>query len=335
MRCKAVVCEELGPPEMLKFRDVEVGKPHRGQVLLEVKAIGLNFPDSLIITGKYQFKPSLPFSPGGECSGIVREVGEGVKDFKVGQRVTAMLGWGAMSEFVVVDAFKLIPVPDEVAFEVAAAFNMTYGTTIHAFRQRAKLQPGETVLVLGASGGVGLAAVDLAKAMGAKVIAAASSDEKLEVCRQFGADHCINYSNENLRDKIKEITQNNGVDVVYDPVGDKFAEPAIRSLAWNGRYLVIGFAGGEIPRIPLNLYLLKSGAAVGVFWGAFTSREPEKHLENTQMLLKMLAEKKINPLVTQTYSLQDSGKAIRDMMERRVKGKAVIIPRLSSSNSNL
>lgn len=323
--CKAVVVREHGPPEKLVFEDVGVEDPGAGEVLLETRAVGLNFPDTLIIQGKYQFQPAMPFSPGGEMSGVVRAVGEGVKSVKVGDRVAAMTGWGAMREFVTVEAAKVFKVPEGVDDATASGMMMTYGTTMHAFRQRGNLKAGETVLVLGAAGGVGLSAVDVAKAMGATVIAAASSADKLAVCKEYGADHLINYTTEDLRKRVKEITGGQGVDVIYDPVGDKFGEPCVRSLGWNGRYLVIGFAGGEIPKIKTNLLLLKSAAIVGVFWGAFTSREPENFAENTALLFKWIAQGKLRPLVTQTYALADSAKAIRDMMDRKIKGKAVIL----------
>ncbi|CAK9003078.1 Quinone oxidoreductase-like protein 2 homolog [Durusdinium trenchii] len=325
MKANAVVCHKHCAPEDLVFEPIDVPEPGKGQVLVQVKAAGLNYPEVLIIQGKYQFQPPHPFVPGGEAAGIVKKVGPGVKGLSEGDHVAVMTGWGAFAEMVVLEEFRCVKISKDVDFATASGTLMTYGTTIHAFRQRANLQKGETVLVLGAAGGVGTAAVDIAKAMGATVIAAASTDEKLELCKQLGADHVINYSKENLRERLKEITNNDGVDVVYDPVGDKYAEPAIRSLAWRGRYLVIGFAAGDIPKIPLNLALLKGSAIVGVFWGAFTSREPELHQENTNILLDLIAKGVLKPQVTQTYPLASAGQAIRDMMNRKVKGKAVLL----------
>mmetsp|Transcript_15298 Transcript_15298/g.29660 ORF Transcript_15298/g.29660 Transcript_15298/m.29660 type:complete len:338 (+) Transcript_15298:143-1156(+) len=322
---RGIVVDKFCTPEDLKVGDLKLQEPGKGQVLVNVKCAGVNFPDVLIIQGKYQFKPTMPFAPGGECSGVIAKTGPGVSNFKVGDRVTCMTGWGAFAEQVVAPESKLVKVPDAVDDATASGIMMTYGTTIHAFMQRADLKAGETVLVLGAAGGVGIAAVDIAKAMGATVIAAASTPEKLEVCRSYGADYLINYSKEDLKERVREITKGRGVDVVYDPVGDKFAEPAIRSLAWKGRYLVIGFAGGQIPRIPLNLALLKGAAIVGVFWGAFTEKEPQLHRQNIELLLDWVSQGKLRPLVTQTYPLQEAGRALRDLMERKVTGKAVVI----------
>ncbi|GBG34562.1 Quinone oxidoreductase-like protein 2-like [Hondaea fermentalgiana] len=322
---RGIVVDKFCTPEDLALGELPDRAPGDNEVVMDVRCAGVNFPDTLIIQGKYQFKPEMPFAPGGECSGVVSKVGAGVKNFKVGDRVLGMTGWGSFAEQVIVPAEKLIPVPAGVDDATASGVMMTYGTTYHAFEQRAQLQPGETVLVLGAAGGVGIAAVDIAKAMGAKVIAAASTQEKLEVCRSYGADHLINYAEEDLKARVREITKGRGVDVVYDPVGDRFAEPAVRSLAWKGRYLVIGFAAGEIPRIPLNLALLKGASIVGVFWGAFTNIEPELNARNIEVILDWVAKGKIKPLVTQTYPLKDAGKALRDLMDRKVKGKAVLI----------
>ncbi len=277
------------------------------------------------VQGKYQFQPPLPFSPGSECAGVVVQLGRGVDDVHVGDKVLAASGWGCFAQYLVADAVRLIKVPEGVPMDVAASFLMTYGTTLYALKQRAQLRAGESVLVLGAAGGVGLAAVDLARAMGAsKIIAAASSDEKLEVCKRFGATHTINYARESLKDRLKDLTDGEGVDVVYDPVGDKYSEPAIRNLAWNGRYLVIGFAGGAIPKLPLNLLLLKGASAVGVFWGKFTSTEPEENARNTRELFAMIREGRIKPWVSAHYPLHDVQRALGDMMARKVLGKAVI-----------
>jgi NADPH2:quinone reductase len=254
---RAVICKEYGPPESLVIEDLESLTPGPGQVVVAVKACGVNFPDTLIIEGKYQFKPALPFSPGGEVAGIVQALGEGVERVALGDRVIAFTGWGGFAEEVLVEAKALIPIPEPMDFATASAFVMVYGTSHYALKDRAKLQPGETLLVLGAAGGVGLAAVELGKAMGARVIAAASSDEKLAVCRKQGADEGINYAREDLKERMKTLTAGKGVDVVFDPVGGSYSETALRGLAWEGRHLVIGFAAGDIPRIPLNLTLLK------------------------------------------------------------------------------
>jgi NADPH2:quinone reductase len=252
-------------------------------------------------------------------------VGDGVEGVNVGDHVIAFTGWGGFAEEVAVEARKLIPIPDSIDFSTAAAFTLVYGTAYYALKDRAQLRSGETLLVLGASGGVGLAAVEIGKVMGARVIAAASTDEKLAVCKQHGADALINYSTEDLRERIKALTGGNGVDVIFDPVGSNFSEPALRSIAWNGRFLVIGFAGGDIPRIPLNLALLKSCSIVGVFWGAFTEREPSRNQENLQELLKWLTEGKLKPHISATYPLERAAEALNAMMNRTVKGKVVLV----------
>ncbi len=322
---KAVLCKAYGPPESLVIEEVSPPTPGKGQVVVSIKACGVNFPDTLIIEGKYQFKPAMPFSPGGEVAGIIKEIGEGVKHVQVGQRVIAFTGWGGFAEEVAVDAARLIPMPDEMDFATASAFVMTYGTALHALADRAVLQAGETLLVLGAAGGVGLATVELGKLMGARVIAAASSDEKLAVCREHGADETINYSREDLRERVKVLTNGRGVDVIFDPVGDKYSEPALRSIAWKGRLLVIGFAGGEIPRIPLNLTLLKGCSIVGVFWGAFTEREPIRNQENLQTLLTWFKQGKLKPHISATYPLSQAAQALYDMLNRTVRGKVVLL----------
>src|SRR6187455_1778576 len=271
---KAVLCKQFGPPESLVVEELPSPKAGAGEVVVSVKAASLNFPDVLIIQNKYQFKPPLPFSPGSEMSGLVKEVGEGVKGYKPGDRVIAFTTYGAFAEEVKVEASRLVPIPDGMDYNSAAAFMLTYGTSDHALRDRGALKAGETLLVLGAAGGVGLAAIDIGKALGARVIACASSEEKLAVCRSHGADAGINYATEDLRERIKVLTEGRGVDVVYDAVGGPYSEPAFRSLAWRGRLLVVGFAAGEIPKLPLNLALLKGASAVGVFWGDFARREP-------------------------------------------------------------
>lgn len=322
---KAVLCKEYGPPDSLVLEDVESLKPAKGQVVVSVKACGVNFPDILIIQGKYQFKPPLPFAPGGEVAGIVKEVGEGIDSVNVGDRVIAFIGWGGFAGEVLTDTTRLIPIPADMDFTTAAAFVLTYGTSHYALKDRAQLKPGETLLVLGAAGGVGLAAVELGKVMGARVIAAASTGEKLEVCTQRGADEVINYLDEDLKVRVKELTGGNGVDVVFDPVGGDFSEAALRSMAWGGRHLVIGFTAGEIPRVPLNLPLLKGCSVVGVFWGSFMTREPGHYRENIQELLSWFSTGKIKPYISATYPLEQAAKALNDVMNRKVKGKVVLL----------
>jgi len=321
---KALVCVEHGPPEKLVIQDLPMPEPGRGEVRIAMKAAGVNFPDALIIQNLYQFKPPLPFSPGGEAAGIVDSVGEGVTRFKTGDKVIAMIGNGAFREYFCADEARVIPMAGDMPFDVAAGFTMTYGTSHHALKQRARLQPGETLLVLGAAGGVGLTAVELGKLMGAKVIAAASSDDKLALCRAYGADAVINYSTEDLKERVKALTGGKGVDVIYDPVGDKYAEPAFRSIGWNGRYLVIGFAAGEIPKLPLNLPLIKGASIVGVFWGAFTAHEPTLHAENMAELLEWFADGKLKPHVSAHLPLERGAEAIRMLMDRKAKGKVIL-----------
>ena len=321
---KAVLCVEHGPPEKLVVRDIPTPEPGRGQVRVKVHAAGVNFPDTLIIQNLYQFKPALPFSPGGEAAGVIDAVGEGVDDLHVGDRVVAMTGNGCYAEAVVANRAQVVPIAGDMPFDIASGFTMTYGTSHHALKQRARLQPGETLLVLGAAGGVGLAAVELGKLMGAKVIAAASTEEKLQVCRDFGADETINYTDASLKDEIKRLTGGRGVDVIYDPVGDRYAEPSFRGMAWNGRYLVVGFAAGEIPSLPLNLPLIKGASIVGVFWGAFTQAEPALHRENMAELLKWFSEGKLKPHISRHFTLDQGPEAIRWMMDRKATGKIVL-----------
>jgi len=322
---KAVLCKKLGPPEDLVVEDVPSLVPQAGQAVVAVKAAGVNFPDTLIIQGKYQFKPEPPFSPGGEVAGVVKVVGEGVTSVKVGDHVIAASTFGGFAEEMLCDAARLVPMPAGMAFEPASAFLLTYGTSYHALKDRANLQPGETMLVLGASGGVGLAAVQLGKAMGARVIAAASSDAKLEVCRQNGADEVINYASDDLRARVKALTSGKGVDVVYDPVGGPYSEMALRDMAWNGRFLVVGFAAGDIPKVPLNLALLKGCAIVGVFWGAFTRNEPEKNRRNNEELLALYMQGKVKPHIHATYPLARAGEALNEVLYKRVSGKIVLV----------
>ena len=321
---KAVLCKAFGPAETLVLEEIASPEAKKNEVLLEVHAAGVNFPDTLIIEGKYQFKPPFPFSPGGEAAGVVKAVGEKVSHLKVGDRVMALTGWGSFAEEVAVPGYNVMPVPASMDFASAAAFGMTYGTSMHALKQRANLQPGETLLVLGASGGVGLAAVEIGKAMGAKVIAAASSAEKLEVAKAAGADELINYSESNLKDEVKRLTGGQGADVIYDPVGGDLFDAAIRSIAWNGRLLVVGFASGRIPELPVNLTLLKGAAVVGVFWGAFAQRQPQDNAANFQQLFAWHAEGKLKPLVSQTFPLTQAADAINLLGQRKAVGKVVV-----------
>ncbi len=321
---KAILCKEYGPADTLVIEDVPSPEVKGLGVKVRVTAAGLNFPDTLIIQGKYQIKPTMPFSPGGELAGEVIAIGDKVTRFKVGDRVAGLTGYGAFAEEVVVPEFNLLPVPDTMSDEKAAAFTMVYGTSYYALKQRAAIQPGESLLVLGASGGVGLAAVELGKAMGARVIAAASTPEKLEVARASGADDLINYSEESLKDAVKKLTKGKGVDVIYDPVGGDFTEQALRTMAWNGRHLIIGFAAGEIPRIPANLALLKGCSVVGVFWGSFTQREPQASAQNMMELMQLYGEGKIDPTVSEVYGFGDYARALGALTERRVSGKVVL-----------
>ena len=323
---KAVRCNRHGGPETLVVEDIAVPAPRAGEVLVEVKAAGINFPDALIIQNKYQFKPALPFTPGGELAGVVAAVGEGVTRVRVGDAVIGFTGWGGFAEQVVLPAEGLIPMPEGMPFDIAGSFLMTYGTCWHALKDRAQLRAGETVLVLGAAGGIGIAAIEIAKALGAKVIAAASSADKLRACRDKGADATIDYSTEDLRERLKALTGRHGVDVVCDPVGGRFSEPALRSMAWRGRFLVIGFADGEIPRLPLNLPLLKGCSIVGVFWGDFVKREPAAAEADLRELTALYRAGKIAPLVSMRCTLEQTGAAIAALMQRKVLGKAVVLP---------
>ena len=321
---KAVLCKAFGPADTLVVEDVSSPEIKKNEVLLDVHAAGINFPDTLIIEGKYQFKPPFPFSPGGEAAGVISAVGESVSHLNVGDRVMALTGWGSCAEQIAVPAYNILPMPDAMDFTTAAAFSMTYGTAMHALKQRGALQAGETLLVLGASGGVGLAAIEIGKAMGARVIAAASSAEKLEVARQAGADELINYQDEDVRERLKTLTKGQGVDVIIDPVGGDMSETVLRSIAWNGRMLVIGFASGTIPSLPANLPLLKGAAVIGVFWGSFAQRQPQDNVANFQQLFAWFAEGKLKPLVSQTFALEDTAQAINTLAARKAVGKLVI-----------
>jgi NADPH:quinone reductase len=321
---KAILCQKHGLPESLTYSDVPEPEISEGEVLIQVAACAVNFPDVLIIQNKYQFKPELPFSPGGEVSGIVEKVGSAVKHLQVGQRVLALCGWGGFAEKVKVEADRVFPIPSQMDFITAASTLYTFGTAYHALKDRAMIKAGETLLVLGASGGVGLAAVALGKVMGARVIAAASTAEKLEVCASQGASQLINYEQEDLKERIKSITDGKGVDVVLDVVGDKYAEPALRGMAWKGRYLVVGFAGGEIPKLPFNLALLKGCAVMGVFWGRFSKEEPKQSQQNIMELVGLIQSGKISQHIYKTYALGQAPQALQDMLDRKVIGKGII-----------
>lgn len=323
---KAIVCRDWGPLDHLALEELPDPVPGPGQVLIEVKAAGVNFPDVLTVQGKYQIKPPLPFVPGNEFAGLVRSVGADVANYTPGDRVIAFTRTGAFAELALAPAEALARMPDGMDFDVAASITLTYGTSWHALADRGALQPGETVLVLGAAGGVGLAAVDIAKALGARVIAAASSAEKLAVCRAHGADVLIDYSREDLREAIRAATSGTGPDVIYDPVGGVYSEPAFRSIAWRGRHLVVGFANGEIPKLPWNLMLLKGASVVGVFWGDFQRKQPAANAEAIDKLLGWMMEGKLKPLVSARYALADTVGALEDMAARRVTGKIVIAP---------
>jgi NADPH2:quinone reductase len=323
---KALICREYGPPENLTVQDMPDLQPAAGEVVVRVRAAGVNFPDALIVQNLYQFKPTPPFSPGGETAGEVLAVGEGVTRVKVGDRVIALTIWGGFAEQVLAKQEQVIAMPEGLSFEVAGSLLLTYGTCLHALRDRAQLQPGQTVLVLGAAGGIGIATIELAKALGARVIAAASSAEKLATCRAKGADEVINYREQNLRDEVKRLTGGQGVDVVMDPVGGDYAEQALRSMAWRGRYLVVGFTDGQIPRLPLNLVLLKGCAIVGVFWGDFIQREPQAAQVDLRDLIQMLTKGQIKPLISGRYSLQEAPQAILELSQRRAQGKLIVLP---------
>jgi NADPH2:quinone reductase len=321
---RAVLCREFGPPESLRLEEVDEPTAAEGQVVVDIRACSVNFPDVLIIQDLYQFKPPLPFSPGAEIAGVVSASGPGVNGITVGDRVLASTGWGGLAEKIAIGAGSVIPIPEGIDFVDASAFLYAYGTSHYALKDRARLQPGETLVVLGAAGGVGLAAVELGAVLGATVIAAASSDDKLELCRDRGASLTINYANEDLKARIRELTGGEGADVIYDPVGGSYSEPALRSIAWEGRFLVIGFAAGEIPAIPLNLALLKSCQIVGVYWGAFVGRYPDRHRQNVEELMGWWRDRKLQPHVSSTYPLERAAEAIRELADRQAKGKVVV-----------
>ena len=323
---QAIVCKAWGPPEDLVLASVDLPALQPGQVRIRVRAAGVNFPDVLIVQKKYQQQPALPFTPGNEVAGEVIEVAPDVVHLHPGDAVVSFCNLGGFAEEVIAPADATHAMAPGLSFETAAAFTLTYGTSWHALCDRAALRAGETVLVLGASGGVGLAAIEIARAVGARVIAAASSAEKLALCREHGADALIDYEHEDFREAIKRHTDGRGPDVIFDPVGGKYAEPAFRSIAWRGRYLVVGFANGQIPAVPWNLALLKSASLVGVFWGEFVRREPQAHEAGMATLLGWLSEGKLRPHVSTTYPLAETAQALIDLRDRRATGKLVIVP---------
>jgi len=322
---KAVLAKSFALPEELVLEEIPSPHAGRGELVIAVKACGVNFFDALIVQGKYQIRPALPFSPGGEVAGVVSEVGEGVTAFKEGSRVLAYTGHGGYAEQVTTEAASVVELPEQLDFVTAAAFPIAYGTSYHALKDRAQLRGGETLLVLGAAGGVGLAAVEIGKLMGARVIACASSEKKLALAREHGADALINYGASDLRERIREATAGKGVDVVYDPVGGGYAEPALRTMAAGGRYLVVGFASGEIPKIALNVPLLKQLAIVGVFWGAFAKSQPQANAVNFAELLDWYREGKLRPHVSATFPLEHHREALGAVTQRKVLGKIVLV----------
>jgi NADPH2:quinone reductase len=321
---KAIICETYGPPSTLLFKDIEISAPGPKEVQIDIKACSVNFPDTLIIQGKYQFKPDLPFTPGSDIAGVITAVGHEVKHLKLGDEVFGFTMTGGYAEKVNVPAKTIFPKPPIMDFPVAASFLLAYSTSYHALVDRGHLIEHETVVVLGASGGVGLAAVEIAKCLGARVIAAASTDEKLALCKAHGADELINYKREDLKVRIKELTNGKGADIVDDPVGGRYSEAALRAMTYNGRFLVVGFAAGDIPKIPLNLPLLKSCQIVGVFWGSFAQQFPQQNMANSMQLIQWYAEGKLKPHIHKTYPLVNAAKALEEMMERKVMGKVVL-----------
>lgn len=330
---KAVICREFAPVDELEIGAFDAPEPGAGEVLVEVHAAGVNFPDGLMVQGKYQTKPEVPFVPGSELAGVVRAVGSGVSGLAPGQRVAAFSGRGGFAELATVPAAQVFPLPDKADMTVAAGMLITYGTSYHALKDRAGLKPGETLLVLGAAGGVGLAAVELGALMGARVIAAASTPEKLALAREYGAAETIDYAQEDIRARLKELTGGKGVDVVYDPVGGDMAGPCVKALAWGGRYLVVGFAAGDIPQIPANMLLLKSASALGVLWGNSLRADPGPQGENIVQLLEWLAEGKLRPAVDAVFPLERAVEAINHVMERRARGKVILAVRPEGENA--
>jgi NADPH2:quinone reductase len=323
---KAILCTRYGGPDDLEYSDLPDPAPGAGEVVVAVKSAALNFFDTLIIAGKYQVKPPFPFSPASEFAGIVESVGAGVTNVAPGDRVLGYAGYGAAREKVLISQQRVVKIPDTLDFDRAAGLTVIYGTTLHALKDRAHLKAGETLAVLGASGGTGLAAIELGKLMGARVIACASSDDKLDFCKERGADEGINYAKEDIKEALRRVTGGKGADVIYDPVGGPYAEPALRSIAWKGRFLVIGFAAGEIPKIPLNLALLKGCDIVGVFWGAFIEREPKGHQANMAQLVSWTAEGKLSAHVHDTYPLAKTADALKVLANRQAMGKVILRP---------
>ena len=330
---KILHCKEYGPIENLVWEDIESPTPGDDEVTISIKAAALNFPDFLIVQGLYQFKPELPFAPGNEGAGVVKKVGKNVKKLKEGDRVYFMAPYGAFAEEICINEFAVFPIADDTSFEVAASYQMAYGTSYHALMQRGELKKDDEVLILGASGGVGLAALDIAKAKGARVVAGVSTEEKAKICKDYGADDVVIYgTGPNDRDEsktfsneLKSKSTKGGYDIIYDPVGDCYAEPAFRSIGWRGKYLVVGFAAGNIPKLPINLTLLKGASIVGVFWGAFTGREFEVNQKNITDINNMLSEKKINPLISKKIPMSEAVEAIKLIGSRGVVGKVVLI----------
>lgn len=323
---KAILCKQPGGPDDLTLETIPDPQAGPGQAIVKVAAAGLNFFDTLIIAGKYQVKPPFPFSPAAEFSGLVESIGPGVSNVKIGDRVLGYQGYGCARERIAVKAEKLVMVPDNLDFDHAAGLSITYGTTIHALKDRGKLQAGETLAVLGAAGGTGLAAIEIGKLMGARVIACASSDEKCAFAKQHGADDTINYATADLKDALKSVTGGRGVDVIYDPVGGDYAESALRAIAWKGRFLVVGFAAGTIPKLPLNLALLKGCDIVGVYWGAFTDKEPAAQAANMAQIVAWCADGKLSSHVHAVYPLAETAQALKDIAARKIMGKAILRP---------
>lgn len=323
---KAVLCKDLGPPENLVLEEVASPEPEDNEIIIKVKACGVNFPDTLIIQGKYQFQPPLPFSPGGEVAGVVIKTGRAVDQLKVGDRVMAGTSWGGFAEEARSLASNAFVIPESMGFEQAAASLMTYGTSYHALVDRARIRESETLLVLGAAGGVGTAAIQIAKTLGCQVIAAASTDEKLAYCKRIGADYLINYSSNNLKEEAKRLTNGRGVDVVFDPVGGVLSESAFRAIARGGRHLVVGFASGEIPKLPWNLPLLKSAAIVGVFWGGFFRNEPDQNRANIEQLLNWFDSSLIKSHIYQQLPLDNVAEALNLLLNQKVNGKVILTP---------
>ncbi len=330
---KILHCKEYGPVENLVWEDIDSPEPAENEVVVSIKAAALNFPDYLIVQGLYQFKPDLPFAPGNEGAGVIKKIGKNVTRFKEGDRVYFMAPYGAFAEEACMNEFGVFPIPDDVSFELAASYQMAYGTSYHALVQRGELKKDDEVLILGASGGVGLAALDIAKAKGARVVAGVSTEEKAKVCREYGADDVVVYglgpadkdAAKALSAELKSKSIKGGYDIIYDPIGDCYAEPAFRSIGWKGKYLVVGFAAGQIPKLPINLTLLKGASVVGVFWGAFTGREFEENQKNIKDINSMLIAGEIKPLISKKIPMEQAKEAINLIGSRGVVGKVVLV----------